>query len=318
MATSRSGKSVQICEVGPRDGLQNFPKTLPVEVRTELVNRLARCGVDRIEVGSFVSRSAVPQMADTELVVKAIDRVRGVIYAGLVLNHRGAERAIESGLNELHFAFAVTDTFNHRNQGATVQASIDVFATVAKLARSAGSRITCTIGASFGCPFEGAVTPRRVTDVAVELASRGAEEIVLADTIGVAVPVQVETLFAQVREAIGPSIPLGGHFHDTRSTGLANADAALRSGASLLDASIGGLGGCPFAPNASGNIATEDLGYLLRQSEVETRLDLLKLVDTGRWLQEHIDQPVPGTIVRAGLFPECVQTIPIAAKAKAF
>lgn len=294
----------QICEVGPRDGLQSLSRVIPVEIRAQLIRRLAATGVDRIEVGSFVSPRAVPQMAETEAVLAALERVPGVTYAALALNRRGAELAIAAGIDELHFAFVATETFNQRNQRAEVSESIAAFEAVASLAHSAGLRVTGTIGASFGCPYEGAVSAERVVTLALALRDRGADEIVLADTIGVAVPAQVEALFAQVREAIGAAIPLGGHFHDTRGTGLANADAAIRSGASVLDASIGGIGGCPFAPAASGNIATEDLGYLLRQSGLRPHLDLGALLETGRWLAGELGQALPGAIARAGLFPE--------------
>jgi isopropylmalate/homocitrate/citramalate synthase len=251
---------VTLCDVGPRDGLQNEPKILEPTVRAELADRLAAAGLPRVEVVSFVNPARVPQMAGAEDVVAALHRRPGTVYAGLVLNEKGYDRLVATGLDEMHFAFASTETFNQRNQGATVTESIATASELVRRSRENGLRSTVTIGASFGCPFEGAVDPGRITEIVAEIAKAAPDEIVLADTIGVGTPTRVSTLVAA---AVRIGTPVGVHLHNTRNTGYANAIAALEAGASLLDASIGGIGGCPFAPRSTGNIATEDLVYML-------------------------------------------------------
>jgi isopropylmalate/homocitrate/citramalate synthase len=250
---------VTICDVAPRDGLQNEAKTLEPAERAELVDLIAAAGVPRIEAVSFVNPKVVPQMAGGEEVVAAIDRRDGVVYAGLVLNERGYERLRETGLDEAHFAFAASETFNRRNQNAAPEESVEVAKTIVERAHEDGIRATVTIGVSFGCPFEGAVDPDRVLGFAEELVGALADEIVLADTVGVAVPRQVKHLVAETAKL---ARPIGVHLHNTRNTGFANAYAALEAGATVLDASAGGVGGCPFAPRATGNISTEDLVYM--------------------------------------------------------
>jgi isopropylmalate/homocitrate/citramalate synthase len=285
-----------IREVGPRDGLQNEAEILPPETRAELVRRLASAGLERIEVASFVNPERVPQMAGAEEVVAALD---GGDYAGLALNERGYERLRGTGLGEVSFALAATESFSQRNAGASVEESIAAAETIARRAREDGIRASLTISVAFGCPFEGPVDPDRVVELAERLAATEADELVLADTIGVARPTQVRSLLERVR-TLGK--PLGGHFHNTRNTGYANAYAALEAGVSVLDASVGGLGGCPFAPKATGNIATEDLVYLLDGEGVETRVDLDALIAVSEWLEELLGRQLEGYLYRAGPF----------------
>jgi isopropylmalate/homocitrate/citramalate synthase len=288
-----------IREVGPRDGLQNEQEVVAPETRAELVRRLADAGLKRIEAASFVNPERVPQMAGAEEVVAALDRHEGVIYAGLALNERGYERLRETGLDEVSFALAATESFSQRNAGASVEESIDAAARIVARAREDGTRASLTISVAFGCPFEGRVDPDRVVEIAERLAATDADEIVLADTIGVATPTQVRRLVERVAE-LGK--PVGGHFHNTRNTGFANAYAALEAGVALLDASVGGLGGCPFAPKATGNIATEDLVYLLEGEGVETGVDLDALIEVSTWLEELLGRQLEGYVYRAGPF----------------
>jgi hydroxymethylglutaryl-CoA lyase/(R)-citramalyl-CoA lyase len=289
--------SVTICDVGPRDGLQNDAKTLEPVVRAELVDRLAGAGLPRIEAVSFVNPARVPQMAGAEEVVAAIDRRDGVVYAGLVLNDRGYDRLRETGLDELHYAFASTETFNQRNANASVDESLAVAERLLERTREDGIRATVTIGASFGCPFEGAVDPGRVLGLAERLA--GWDEIVFADTIGVGVPSQVRRL---VGDGVKLGKPVGVHLHNTRNTGFANAFAAVEAGAGVLDASVGGVGGCPFAPRATGNICTEDLVYLLHGEGIETGIDLDALIGVAEWLEGVLGRQLEGQVYRAGSF----------------
>ena len=290
---------VTLCDVGPRDGLQNEPETLAPAVRAELVRRLAAAGLPRIEAVSFVNPARVPQMAGAEEVVAGIERLAGVVYAGLVLNERGYDRLAETDLDEVHFAFASTETFNRRNQNASPEESVDVAATIVERAHADGIRATVTIGTAFGCPFEGAVDPARVLTFADRLASAGADEIVFADTVGVGVPRQVKEL---VGEAVGLGPPVGVHLHNTRNTGYANAYAALEAGATVLDASVGGIGGCPFAPRATGNICTEDLVYMLHGEDIATGIDLDALISVAEWLESRLGRQLPGQVYRAGAF----------------
>ena len=288
---------VTICDVGPRDGLQNESKHLPPVTRAELVNRLAAAGLPRIEAVSFVNPARVPQMARAEEVVEAIGREDGVVYAGLALNEKGYDRLAATGLDEVHYAFAATDTFNQRNQNATVEGSLETAKRVVARAHEDGLRATVTIGVAFGCPFEGAVDPGRVLGLADQVAD--ADEIVFADTIGVAVPRQIRKI---IQSAAMQMRPVGVHLHNTRSTGFANAYAALESGATVLDASVGGIGGCPFAPRATGNIATEDLVYMLSGEGVETGIDLDALISVAEWLEGVLERQLPGQVYRAGSF----------------
>jgi (R)-citramalyl-CoA lyase len=286
-------------EVGPRDGLQNEQQVVPPETRAELVRRLADAGLKQIEAASFVNPERVPQMAGAEEVVAGLDRRDGVVYAGLALNERGYDRLRETGLHEVSFALAATESFSQRNAGASVEESIAAAEQIVTRAREDGIRASLTISVAFGCPFEGPVAPDRVVRIAERLAATDADELVLADTIGVATPTQVRTLLEQVA---GLGKPVGGHFHNTRNTGFVNAYAALEAGVSVLDASVGGLGGCPFAPKATGNIATEDLVYLLEGEGVETGVDLDALIGVSEWLEELLGRQLEGYVYRAGPF----------------
>ena len=289
-----------ICDVGPRDGLQNEAKILTAALRAELCDRLASAGVKRIEAASFVNPKLVPQMAGAEEVIAGLHRKPGTRYAGLVLNEKGYERAVAAGADEVHYAFAATDEFGKRNQNATTDEGLKTALALVSRARSDKMPITVTLSVAFGCPFEGPVPAARVLDIVEELMAIPADEICLADTIGVGVPSQVHELVCGAR-SLGASV--GAHFHNTRNTGYANAVAAVEDGVVSLDASVGGAGGCPFAPKATGNIATEDLVFLLRGMGVETGIDLEGLIEASRWLGEQLDKDLPGLVARAGDFP---------------
>jgi hydroxymethylglutaryl-CoA lyase/(R)-citramalyl-CoA lyase len=292
--------SVTVCDVGPRDGLQNDPKVLEPEVRAELVNRIAAAGVPRIETVSFVNPARVPQMAGAEEVVAGIERRDGVVYAGLALNERGYDRLVATGLDEVHYAFASTDSFNQRNANATVEDSMAGAERIVTRAREDGIRATVTIGTAFGCPFEGAVDSGRILELARRLAAMGADEVVFADTVGVGVPRQVRKLVGRAADEL--AVPIGVHFHNTRNTGFANAITAIESGAGVLDSSLGGTGGCPFAPRATGNICTEDLVYLLHGEGIETGIDLEALIEVAQWLEDVLGRQLEGQVYRAGGF----------------
>jgi isopropylmalate/homocitrate/citramalate synthase len=285
---------ITICDVGARDGLQNEETVLDPAVRAELVNRLATTGLARIEAVSFVHPDRVPQMAGAEEVVGAIDRREGVAYAGLVLNDKGYERFAASDLDRLHFTLGATESFNERNAGMSVSDSVSTLERI-----ETDKPVSVSISVSFGCPFEGAVDPAGVLDLAERCIEAGAEEVVFADTIGVATPRHVRSLLI---ESARLHRPVGGHFHNTRNTGFANAIAALDAGATVLDASVGGLGGCPFAPRATGNISTEDLVYLLHGEGVDTGVDLDALIAVSEWLEDVLDRQLPGQVYRAGPF----------------
>ena len=279
--------SVTICDVGPRDGLQNEPETLEPAFRAELVNRLAAAGLPRVEAASFVRADAVPQMAGAEEVVTAIDRRDGTEYSGLALNEQGYARLAASGLDRVNFTLAATESFSERNANQSIAEAQAAAENV--IARSE-LPVTLTISVAFGCPFEGRVDPGVVAEIAAHFPTA---EIVLADTIGVATPKQVRALVERIRAP-------GVHLHNTRNTGYANAVAALEAGATLFDASCGGLGGCPFAPRATGNIATEDLVYLFDGEGVETGIDLDALVAVSQWLEGALGRRLEGQVYRAG------------------
>lgn len=296
-------RSVEIVDVGPRDGLQMEPGVMPTAAKIEFIERLIAAGLRRLEVASFVNPKKVPQMADAEQVLAGLSRRSDVHYIGLVLNRRGFDRAQAAGCNEVGMAVVASDTFNRRNQGVSTDESIDAWLDIAESARAAGIRAQVTVSAAFGCPFEGEMPVERVVDVVRRCAAVQPFEIAIADTIGVGVPTQVTA----VVEAVGAVLPAGtrlrAHFHNTRNTGLANAYAALQAGVATLDASTGGIGGCPFAPAATGNIPTEDLVYMLERGGIATGIDLDALIATGKWLQETLGRPVPGMLVKAGNFP---------------
>jgi len=291
---------VTVCDVGPRDGLQNEATHLEPGVRAELVSRLARCGLPRVEAVSFVDPRRVPQMGRAEEVVAASDLVPGTTYAGLVLNEKGYERLVAAGLKEAHIAFACTEAFNRRNQNASVEESIQVSARIVKRAHDDGVRTTITLAAAFGCPFEGEVDPGSVLATAGRVVAAGTDELLLADTIGVGVPSEVRGL---VDGALRFGVPVGVHLHDTRHTAVANAFAALEAGATVFDAAVGGIGGCPFAPRATGNVCTEDLLYAFHREGVETGVDLDALIEVAEWLSTQLGRALPGRVYRAGNWP---------------
>jgi hydroxymethylglutaryl-CoA lyase len=293
---------IEIVEVGPRDGLQNESGSFSTAVKVEFINRAVAAGLRRVEVASFVNPRKIPQMADAEAVLGALPRRPDVVYVGLVLNRRGFERARVAGCGEIGMVVAASDDFNERNQGATTEESVAAWLEIAEAAHAAKLPAQVTISVSFGCPFEGEIPPQRVVELAQRLAVGRPREIALADTIGVAVPSQVSDLVERVRAEVAVPV-VRCHFHNTRNTGIANAYAAAAAGAQVLDASIGGIGGCPFAPAATGNIPTEDLVYMLNRMGVDTGISLEGLIDTSRWLQSQLGRTVPGMLVKAGGFP---------------
>jgi len=295
-------RSVQIVEVAPRDGLQSEDAILDAATKIELITRAVDAGVRRIEVCSFVNPARVPQMADAEAVLAGLPERDGVTYIGLVLNRRGFDRAVAAGVREVNVVAITTETFAQRNQGASSDETVKAFEEIAPLAIAEGIRPTLTISASFGCPYEGEVPVARVTEIAERGAAAGAVEIALADSIGAAVPTEVTERLGAARSVIG-AVALRAHFHNTRNTGLANAYAAIEAGVDALDASLGGIGGCPFAPNATGNIPTEDLAYMLSRMGVETGLDLARLADVVPWIEARLGKRVPGLLSKAGMFP---------------
>jgi hydroxymethylglutaryl-CoA lyase len=294
---------VEILEVSPRDGLQNEKTILSAEDKLELVERAVGAGARRVEVTSFVNPSRVPQMADADELMATLPRTDGVKYAGLVMNHRGLERAMKAEVDEIDVVVVATDTFCRRNQGMSTAEACDTAAELVQEAQAAGVFSTVTIGASFGCPFEGEVPLDRLREVVQRVVDAGPDELALADTIGVAVPSDVTARLALAREVAGPDVPLRLHLHDTRHTGVANAVAAVEAGVHTLDASIGGAGGCPFAPNATGNVATEDLVYLFDRMGVTHGLDLASITATAAWLEQQLGRPLPGALLRSGSFP---------------
>ena len=294
---------IEILEVSPRDGLQNEKTILATEDKVELVERAVRAGARRIEVTSFVNPARVPQMADADELMTALPRHEGVRYAGLVMNRRGLDRALARNVDEIDVVVVATDTFCQRNQGMSTAEACETAAELVAEARAAGVSSTITVGASFGCPFEGEVPTDRLREVVQRVVDAGADELALADTIGVAVPSDVKARLGLARELAGSDMPLRVHLHDTRHTGVANAVAAVESGVATLDASIGGAGGCPFAPNATGNVATEDLVYLFDRMGIASGLDLASTTATAAWLEERLGTPLPGALLRAGAFP---------------
>ena len=296
---------VQIVEVGARDGLQNEKQIVSTENKLGLIDRLVAAGVRRIEVASFVNPARVPQMADGEAVIAALPDLPEVSYIGLCLNKRGVLRALATreggrrGVDEAGCVVVASDSFGMRNQGQTIKEGIRENREMLRLAKAGGLVPQVTISAAFGCPFEGHVPPETVARLAGEMADAGAVEIAIADTIGVGVPAQVEDLVGRVREA-APGVRLRAHFHNTRGTGIANGWAAWRAGVAVLDSSLGGLGGCPFAPRATGNISTEELVYLMDRSGVASGLDLDALIEVNHWFETVLGRPMPSLVAKAG------------------
>lgn len=294
---------VTIVEVAARDGLQSDPAVLSTEDKVELITRAAAAGLRRVETVSFVNPKRVPQMADAEAVMAALPADLGASTIGLVLNRRGLDRAVAAGVDEVNVVVVVTDEFAAANQGSTTQGLVDTWAEVAPLARAAGLRTSVTLSASFGCPYTGEVPVDRLVDVAAAVAEHAPDELALADSVGAAVPAEVRERVGAVRDRVGDGVALRCHFHNTRNTGLANAVAAVESGVRVLDSSLGGIGGCPFAPAATGNIPTEDLVYLLERSGHPTGVDLDALIDVVGWLEGVLGHGTPGLLARAGTFP---------------
>ncbi|MBL0925129.1 MAG: hydroxymethylglutaryl-CoA lyase [Sphingomonadaceae bacterium] len=296
--------SVEFVEVGPRDGLQNEKLLISTADKLALIRRAIDAGARRIEVTSFVNPKRVPQMADAEEVCAGLPLDDGVTYIGLVMNQRGAERAISTGrIDQLGAVAVSTDSFAMANQGQTSNESVEAAKAVIEMARAEGRTGQCTIAASFGCPFEGEVAEDRVVEMAVAIADAEPVEIALADTIGVANPAHVARLVERVRRAVQP-FPVRVHFHNTRNTGLANVWAAVNAGATVVDASLGGLGGCPFAPGAAGNVPSEDVVYMLERAGVGTGMDLEKLIEASIWLSSVMERKLPGMVAQAPPFPK--------------
>ena len=302
--TNRDGnddRGVGLVEVGPRDGLQNEEAVLDTETRVELIKRLVDAGSRRVEVASFVHPERVPQMADAEVVVAELGpRPAAVSYIGLVLNRHGLDRALATAVSEVNFVVGASDGFNRANAGVSPDTTMSEIE--AMVPDVDGRTSTVTVSVAFGCPYDGPVPVDDVVQLAGRAADAGAHEIALGDTIGVAVPAQVEVMISAIRSVT--DVPLRCHFHDTRNTAVANVVAAYAEGVRTFDASVGGSGGCPFAPNATGNVATEDLLYLFQRMDVETGMDPMKTMDTTRWLEQRLDRTLPAAVTRAGWWPE--------------
>lgn len=295
-------RKVSINEVGPRDGLQSEPEILPTASKVEFIGRAVDAGIKRLEVASFVHPKKVPQMADAEALLAQLPLADDVSYVGLIMNERGLDRALETPVHEIGMVVVATDTYNRRNQGVSTNESIETWLKIAGRAKSNGKIANVMISSAFGCPFEGEVNPDRVIEIAKKVLEAEPAELGIADSIGVAVPGQVSEMVRRLRDEFG-SIPLRFHLHNTRNTGLANAQAAVDAGVDSLDASIGGIGGCPFAPAATGNIPTDDLLYMLNRSQIETGVSLEKIIDTSLWLEQQLGRGVPAMLPKAGIFP---------------
>lgn len=291
---------ITIVEVGPRDGLQNEAVVVDTDTKVEFIAKCVAAGVQRIEAASLVNPKRVPQMADGEAVLAQLPP-DAASYIGLVLNERGFDRALDTQVDEVNLVVMVTDTFSLKNQGMTTAEAIAAVAAIAPRAKGAGLPVSVTLSASFGCPYEGEVDVARLVDVATQVAAAGIDELAIADTIGVAVPRDVQRRLSAVSDAV--EVPLRVHVHNTRNTGYASALAAADAGVSVLDASLGGIGGCPFAPRATGNIATEDLVFALERSGFDTGLDLDALCRASDWLGDQLGRPTPGLVAKAGGFP---------------
>lgn len=295
-------QSIEIVEVGPRDGLQNEKIIVSTADKVSLIRRAIDAGAKRIEIASFVHPKLVPQMADAEDVVKQLGVVKGVTRIGLTLNKRGAMRALDCGIDQLGAVSVASDGFGLKNQNQTSEQTVETARDIIRLGQGEGRSAQVTISTAFGCPFDGEVPEQRVLDIVSKLAEAGPDEIALADTIGVGVPAQVTSLVSKAVDLVAP-IPVRVHFHNTRNMAIANVWAAIAAGATIVDSSIGGIGGCPFAPAATGNVATEDVLYLLNKSGIEHGLDLGALIDTAKWLETVLGAKVPSMVTAAGNFP---------------
>ena len=294
---------VSICEVGPRDGLQSEPELLSTQVKKEFITRSVSAGIKNIEVTSFVHPKKVPQMADAEELVASLPEHDDVSYIGLIMNQKGFQRAKDCGIKEVGMVIVSTDTYNMKNQGVVTQQSIDNWLEISEDAKASGIRTNVLIACSFGCPYEGEVDPEHIAVIAEKVLEGNPDIIGLADSVGVAVPNQIKETFSLVKE-LAPKLPLRTHLHNTRNTGLANAAAAIDAGVTIIDSSTGGIGGCPFAPKATGNIPTDDLLYMLNRSGVETGVDLNHVVENSEWLESKLGRAVPAMVPKAGIFPE--------------
>lgn len=292
---------LELCDVSPRDGLQSLELVLPPGTRAELAGRLAASGLQRVEVASFVRDELVPAMAGAEEVVAALPAGGATTWAGLVLNERGYDRLAATSLPETHATFGVTETFQQRNGGSSVADGLARALAVTGRAHADGRRVSVTLSCAFGCPYEGPVDPGVVQALAARAVAHGVDEVVLADTIGVAAPSEVRGLVERCVRDLGAAT--GVHLHDTRGTAVACVLTALEAGATLVDGSVGGVGGCPFAPGAQGNVATEDVVYVLEREGIATGVDLDALIGTARWLAEVLARPMPGRVQRAGRWP---------------
>ncbi len=295
-------RPIHIVEVGPRDGLQNDPGDLSTQQKLEFIDRLIGCGVKRMEAGSFVSPRAVPKMADSGDVFRALPRGRGGLFIALALNEKGVRRAIDAGADEVNFVMVASPGFGLRNQGMSPQESADALASCAPLVHEAGIPLSATISVAFGDPYDGEVSSAIVANLAAQAQRAGAHELALGDTIGVATPWQTRSLIERVR-LDAPDIALRVHFHDTRGAALANIYAAVEVGVDIVDSSCGGIGGCPFAPAATGNVATEDVVYMLERAGYPTGIDLGRMIDTAHWLSGALGHPVTSSLSKAGPFP---------------
>ncbi|QNL17984.1 hydroxymethylglutaryl-CoA lyase [Hyphobacterium sp. CCMP332] len=296
-------RPIEIVEVGPRDGLQNDPVLMPTEVKLEFIDRLIAAGVKRMEAASFVHPKLVPAMADSDTIMTKVPRDKGVRYIGLALNERGMRRALDAKCDEVNFVMVASEGFGKRNQNATPEETADLFDKIAVLAHDDDVPVSVTISVAFGDPFDGEVPVDRVAMLAGRAAAAGAIEIALGDTIGVANPWDVRERIDAVRNA-APDARLRLHFHNTRNTAMANIYAAVEAGVDVIDASVGGIGGCPFAPKATGNVATEDVVYMLERGGYDTGLDLSRLIETAKWLEaEGLKHPVDSALAKAGGFP---------------
>lgn len=297
-------RRINVVEVGPRDGLQSEPEILPTDKKRRFIELAIEAGLTRIEVASFVHPKRVPQMADAEALIASLPDNADVSYIGLLMNERGLDRALDTRVQEIGMVIVATDSYNEKNQGVTTARSIEKWLAIAKRAKAGGKRANVMISSAFGCPYEGEVPVSRVVDIAKRAMEAEPAELGIADSIGVAVPAQIVEVIAALREAIGDDVPLRFHLHNTRNTGLANAQAAIDAGATSIDASIGGIGGCPFAPAATGNIPTDDLLYMLSRSGIETGVSLERVVEASAWLEAELGRPVPALLPKAGLFPD--------------
>ncbi|MEJ0059055.1 MAG: hydroxymethylglutaryl-CoA lyase [Terricaulis sp.] len=297
-------QKLELVEVSPRDGLQNEAEVVSTENKLKLIDLILAAGFRRLEAGSFVNPKKVPQMADGDAVFAGLPQRADATFIALALNLRGVERALEAGAREINYVFCASDGFSIRNNGGTVEETFAVWPAVAAMAKAGGARLSATISTAFGCPFDGEVEVARVVDVAARCASQGIFELALADTIGVAAPSDVKARFRAVKAALPSSIQLRAHFHNTRNTALANAVAAVEEGVTVLDGSLGGIGGCPFAPGAAGNVPTEDLVYMFERMGFDTGIDLDVAIEAAHFVGAVLGKQTPGMVSRAGPFPK--------------